>query len=83
MYLKVQKSMPPADVAFKIASALGVSVERLITGHTGNCKDTAKYLKFRDVLGDLLVLPEAVYKPIKDMITALARQEREDKTHLS
>jgi hypothetical protein len=73
----------PADAVAKIASTLDVSVEHLVTGHTDSREDMAKYLKFRDVLGDFLVLPEAVYKPIKAMIKALARQERESKTHLS
>jgi transcriptional regulator with XRE-family HTH domain len=31
-YLNVRSYMPPADVAVKIASALGVSVEYLVTG---------------------------------------------------
>jgi transcriptional regulator with XRE-family HTH domain len=31
-YLSGKKSMPPADVAVKIATALGVSVEYLVTG---------------------------------------------------
>jgi hypothetical protein len=43
----------------------------------------AKYLKFRDVLDDLMVLPEMIRKPIKTMIKAAARQEREKKTLLS
>ncbi|MDR0539553.1 MAG: helix-turn-helix domain-containing protein [Spirochaetaceae bacterium] len=32
-YLGKQSSMPPADVAIKIAAALGVSVEYLVTGN--------------------------------------------------
>jgi transcriptional regulator with XRE-family HTH domain len=31
-YLGVRSSMPPADIAVKIAGALGVSVEYLVTG---------------------------------------------------
>ena len=32
MYIGVQKSMPPADVAVRIAKALGVTVEYLVEG---------------------------------------------------
>jgi hypothetical protein len=38
-----------------------------------------KYLKFRDVLDDLMVLPEAVCNPIKAMVKAVARREQERK----
>jgi len=32
-YLREDSSMPPADAAVRIAAALGVTVEHLITGH--------------------------------------------------
>jgi transcriptional regulator with XRE-family HTH domain len=32
-YLGKQSSMPPADVAVKLAAALGVTVEYLVNGH--------------------------------------------------
>jgi transcriptional regulator with XRE-family HTH domain len=83
-YLSGKKSMPSADAAVKIALALDVSVEYLMTGNMhGQSGDMAKYLKFRDVLDDLLVLPEAVRSPIKTMIKAAARQEQKKKTRLS
>ncbi|MCF0125878.1 MAG: helix-turn-helix transcriptional regulator [Treponema sp.] len=37
-YLKENSSTPSADVAVKIATALGVSVEFLVTGHNSNIK---------------------------------------------
>ncbi|MDR2500580.1 MAG: helix-turn-helix transcriptional regulator [Treponema sp.] len=83
MYLGAQKSMPPADIAVKIALALGVSVEYLITGtearHTVNI---AGYIKLRDVLDDLLILPEELFLPIKAMIRTAANLEREKKEAL-
>jgi transcriptional regulator with XRE-family HTH domain len=82
-YLSGKKSMPPADAAVKIALALNVSVEYLITGVHSQSRDMAKYLKFRDVLDDLMVLPEAVCNPIKAMVKAVARREQERKTHPS
>jgi transcriptional regulator with XRE-family HTH domain len=35
-YLGKQASMPPADVAVRIATALGVTVEYLVNGQDGN-----------------------------------------------
>jgi transcriptional regulator with XRE-family HTH domain len=78
MYLGAQGSMPPADVAVKIAAALGLSVEYLITGkETQHSVDISLYLKFRDALDDLALLPEGILKPIKKMINAAADYERE------
>jgi transcriptional regulator with XRE-family HTH domain len=77
-YLGVQKSMPPADAAVKIASALGLSVEYLVTGkEVKRPVDISKYMQFRDILDDLLVLPEEIYLPIKKMIKAFADQYQE------
>ena len=76
-YLGVQKSMPPADIAVKIASALGLSVEYLVTGRDSrNSVDISKYLQFRDVIDDLLSLPEEIVTPIKIMIKSAAGLER-------
>jgi transcriptional regulator with XRE-family HTH domain len=77
MYLGTQRSIPPADVAVKIASALGLSVEYLISGkETQHSVDISLYLQFRDVLDDLTLLPEEVLIPIKKMIGAAAEYER-------
>ena len=35
MYLGTQGSMPPADVAYRLAKALNVTVEYLVTGERG------------------------------------------------
>jgi transcriptional regulator with XRE-family HTH domain len=79
-YLSGKKSMPPADVAVKIALALNVSVEYLVTGRVqGQTEDMAKFFKFRDVLDDLSALPDALLKPVKSMIKTAARQEKTDK----
>jgi hypothetical protein len=40
MYLGVRESMPPADVAVRIAAALGISVEYLVTGSENRHKMT-------------------------------------------
>jgi hypothetical protein len=70
---------PPADAAVKIAVALGVTVEYLVTGVIGRpnaANNISKYLPFRDVLNDLLVLPEDILEPIKAMIKTAAIREK-------
>ena len=72
-YLGIQQSMPLADTAVKIAAALDVSVEYLVTGKEYQQKiDISKYLQFRDLLDDLAVLPEETLLPIKAVIKAFA-----------
>ena len=76
-YLGIQQSMPPADTAVKIAAALGVSVEYLVTGKEYRKSiDISNYLRFRDLLDDLAVLPDETLKPIKAVIKTFAEQER-------
>ena len=76
-YLRAQQSMPPADTAVKIASALGVSVEYLVTGKEyRKSVDISGYLQFRDILDDLAVLPDELLEPIKAMIKTAADGER-------
>jgi len=76
-YLRTQQSMPPADTAVKIASALGLSVEYLVTGKEyRQSVDISGYLQFRDILDDLSVLPDEILEPIKAMIKTAAENER-------
>jgi transcriptional regulator with XRE-family HTH domain len=76
-YLRAQQSMPPADTAVKIASALGLSVEYLVTGKEyKQSVDISGYLQFRDILDDLAVLPDEIREPIKAVIKAFADNER-------
>jgi len=75
-YLGVQQSMPPADIAVKIATALGLSVEYLVTGKEHkNTVDISEYLQFRDLLDDLRIIPEEILAPIRAMIRTAAEQE--------
>jgi transcriptional regulator with XRE-family HTH domain len=76
-YLRAQQSMPPADTAVKIAAALGLSVEYLVTGKEYRKSiDISQYLQFRDILDDLAVLPDETLEPIKAVIKAFANSER-------
>jgi len=80
-YLGVQQSMPPADVAVKMAFALGLSVEYLVTGKEyRQTVDISGYLRFRDMLDDLIILPDAILEPVKAMIKTAADNERKKKT---
>jgi transcriptional regulator with XRE-family HTH domain len=76
-YLGTQQSMPPADTAVKIAAALGLSVEYLVTGKEyKQTVDISPYLQYRDILDDLAVLPNEILVPIKAVIKAFADSER-------
>jgi len=76
-YLRAQQSMPPVDTAVKIAAALGLSVEYLVTGKEYKQNiDISKYLQFRDILDELAVLPDEILDPIKAMIKTAADNER-------
>ena len=77
-YLGAQQSMPPADIAVKMASALGVSVEYLVTGKEYRQSiDISGYLRLKAVLDDLLILPDEILIPIKAVIKAFANSERQ------
>jgi transcriptional regulator with XRE-family HTH domain len=79
-YLGVQQSMPPADIAVKVASVLGLSVEYLVTGKAyQDSIDISDYLQFRALLDDLLVLPAEILDPIQAMIKTAANNERQKK----
>jgi transcriptional regulator with XRE-family HTH domain len=90
-YLSGRKSIPPADVAVKIASALGVTVEYLVTGfapktsksgQTGQenqAKVIQKYLQFHDILDDLFLLPKFMISPIRAMVRAAVTQCNREK----
>jgi transcriptional regulator with XRE-family HTH domain len=81
-YLGAQQSIPPADTAVKIAAALGLSVEYLVTGKEYKQNiDISRYLRFRDILDDLAVLPDEILDPVKAMIKTAADSERKKNPH--
>ena len=61
-YLGVRASMPPADIAVKIAGALGVTVEYLINGKDNNKQDKFFDHKIRSVMQ---ILPELCEKDLE------------------
>jgi transcriptional regulator with XRE-family HTH domain len=57
-YLGARASMPPADIAVKIANAIGVTVEYLITGQEMKKHDKLLDRNIRSVINLLVELSE-------------------------
>jgi transcriptional regulator with XRE-family HTH domain len=88
MYVGSQRSMPPADVAVRLAAALGVTVEYLVTGlvrdQSGNMsrrmtEDIAKYNRFREIIEDLSLLSADSLDMMKAMIRAASDCQKQEK----
>ncbi|WP_461257890.1 helix-turn-helix domain-containing protein [Treponema sp. R80B11-R83G3] len=82
-YLGKQASMPPADVAARIASALGVTVEYLVSGEDSGSKKNQVFIsnpKKRSVLKIFDELPPEDQKLTLDFVKVLKknRDEKED-----
>ena len=71
-YLGVRASIPPADIAVKIAEALNVSVEFLVTGkeRKENINQLAVFItpEEKKVLTDLNSIPQKIQKTIKNLL---------------
>ena len=69
-------SMPPADVAVKIANALGVSVEYLVTGKSKEIQnlsaDIEKFHKYASLLNKIDSLSEKQIKMVRIIISEFA-----------
>jgi transcriptional regulator with XRE-family HTH domain len=68
-YVRTRASMPPADIAVKIAKALGVTVEYLVTGEDPLPKEVSKIT--RSIL--------SLNKRDRKLITSLLKTMSEDK----
>ncbi len=75
MYLGAQASMPPADVAVKLARVLGVSVEYLVTGVKDGKKTENPRIRLMET--DMETLPDNLVDSLVSMIHILAEHERE------
>jgi len=64
-YLGVRASMPPADIAAKIANALDVTVEYLVTGQESKKQDKLLDHNIRSIIQ---ILPELNEKDIKTIL---------------
>ena len=74
-YLGVRASMPPADIACKIAAVLGVSVEYLVTGKETKSKSAPKLYSpdIRSIIQILLELDEKNVKVILGLANVLKK----------
>ena len=75
-YLGARASIPPADIAVKIADALNVSVEYLVTGRDRRQKETEAppllNSEEKSVLADLTLIPQNIQKTFRTLIRQTA-----------
>lgn len=74
----IRGSIPAADVAYRIAKVLGVSIEYLLTGGGAPTREpdaldvvaerSRKYMKYRSMIEDFDALPERLRSSIEGMI---------------
>ncbi|GHU46517.1 transcriptional regulator [Spirochaetia bacterium] len=79
-YLGARASIPPADIAVKIANVLGVTVEYLVTGK--ELKNGALVLSnqnIRSVVQLLLELPERDIETVLGLAKVLKKQSEKSK----
>lgn len=69
-YLGVRASIPPADVAVKIAKALNVSVEYLVTGEGIEEKELKN-----EVMQNFYSLPKNMQSAIKELLKAAVERK--------
>ena len=72
-YLNARASIPPADVAVKIAKALNVSVEYLVTGEASY--NSTKNLSMNPIEEKISSLPIEKKKLIRDFVNVLDKYE--------
>ena len=75
MYLGSRESMPPADVAVRIAKVLNVTVEYLVTGKKDQSAVCPKPVQ-PVIEQDLRMLPKTIADSVSSMIHALAEREK-------
>lgn len=70
-YLSSRGSIPPADVAFKIAQALNVSVEYLVTGNPAYNESKQPNIQKNSIEEKFLFLPIEKRMMVRDFIEML------------
>ncbi|MCH5288942.1 MAG: helix-turn-helix transcriptional regulator [Treponema sp.] len=79
-YLGARASIPPADIAVKIADALHVSVEYLVTGADKQREDAETVgpanAEEKSLLHDLTVIPQHLRKTLRTLIHQTAQSVR-------
>jgi transcriptional regulator with XRE-family HTH domain len=77
-YLGSRASMPPADIAIKIANALGVTVEYLVTGQELKYQDKVLNHNIRSIIQILLKLNEKDIETILGLSKILKNQSEKN-----
>jgi transcriptional regulator with XRE-family HTH domain len=77
-YLGVRASIPPADIAVKIASTLGVTVEYLITGKETKTPDKLLDHNIRSINQILLELSDRNIEALLGLAKILKKQSEKD-----
>lgn len=75
-YLGTRQTMPPADIALKIAKTLNVTVEYLLNGTDSSIPKNNFTPALKMVEKDLLLLDENTFKIVEIMIHALANHQK-------
>ncbi len=88
MYLGSQSSMPPADVAVRLAKVLGVTVEYLVTGEQSETEAPQEHDKkitfdFKQVENGLNSLPIKVASSLVHTIHTVAEFEKSGLSNIS
>jgi len=73
-YLGVRASMPPADIATKIATALGVTVEYLVTGKEEKRQDIILNRNIRSIIQILLEISEIDIETVLELTKIIKTQ---------
>lgn len=70
-YVDARGSLPNVETAVKIAQALGVSVEYLVTGEDSVTTHDSKHTELQEIINDLSTLDKNQLMTVKKMIHAL------------
>ena len=76
MYLGSRESMPPADVAVRLAQVLGVTVEYLVTGEDPSVESLQQdFIPFRNFNKKLMQLSKSSWEKLEPLFIAMVEQE--------
>lgn len=78
----IRGSIPAADVAYRIAKVLNVSIEYLLTGENNSLQtqiyqlieNSKKYQKHKTLVEEFETIPQHIQKSIENMIHEISRQ---------
>ena len=77
-YLGVRASIPPVDIAVRIANALDITVEYLVTGKKTKMQDKLFDYNIRSIIQILLELSEKDIETILGLSKILKKQSEKD-----